>query len=33
MNAQVLASVEREVLAWPGVNKEEFEGGRGQGGY
>ena len=32
MNAQLLASVEREVLAWSGVNKEEFEGGRGQGG-
>jgi hypothetical protein len=33
MNAQLLASVEREVLAWPGVNKEEFAGGRGQGGF
>ena len=33
MNAQILASVEREVLAWPGVNKEEFAGGRGQGGF
>jgi hypothetical protein len=33
MNAQLLASVEREVLAWSGVNKEEFEGGRGQGGF
>ena len=32
MNAQLLASVEREVLAWSGVNKEEFAGGRGQGG-
>ena len=33
MNAQLVASVERVVLAWPGVNKEEFEGGRGQGGF
>jgi len=33
MNAQLMASVEREVLAWPGVNKEVFEGGRGQGGF
>ena len=33
MNDQLLASVEREVLAWDGVNKEEFEGGRGQGGF
>ena len=32
MNTQLLASVEREVLAWSGVNKEEFAGGRGQGG-
>jgi hypothetical protein len=28
MNAQLLASVEREVLAWPEVNKEKFEGRR-----
>jgi hypothetical protein len=33
MNAQLLASVEREVLAWPGVNKEEFEGRSSQGGF
>ncbi|HEX2280590.1 MAG TPA: luciferase family protein [Thermomicrobiales bacterium] len=33
MNDQLLASVEREVLAWPGVNKEEFAGGHGQGGF
>ena len=33
MNVELLASVEREVLAWPGVTKEEFEGGRGEGGF
>jgi hypothetical protein len=33
MNFQLLASVEREVLAWPGVTKEEFAGGRAQGGF
>jgi hypothetical protein len=33
MNVEFLASVEREVLAWPGVTKEEFAGGRGRGGF
>jgi deazaflavin-dependent oxidoreductase (nitroreductase family) len=33
MNVQRLASVEREVLSWPGVSKEEFAGGRGRGGF
>ena len=33
MTDQLLASIEREVLAWPGVTKAEFEGGRGQGGF
>jgi hypothetical protein len=33
MNAEILASVEREILAWPGVSKVSFAGGRGQGGF
>jgi hypothetical protein len=33
MDSQLLAAVERELLAWPGVSKEEFTGGRGQGGF
>jgi hypothetical protein len=33
MSDQLLASIEREVLSWAGVNKEEFEGGRGRGGF
>jgi deazaflavin-dependent oxidoreductase (nitroreductase family) len=33
LNVQLLASVEREVLSWPGVSKEEFAGGRGRGGF
>lgn len=33
MNDQLLASVECEVLTWPGVSEEEFVGGRGQGGF
>jgi hypothetical protein len=32
MNVEFLASVERKVLAWPDVTKEEFSGGRGRGG-
>jgi hypothetical protein len=33
MNAQLLTSIERELLGWPGVSKEEFVGGRGRGGF
>jgi hypothetical protein len=33
LNVQLLASIEGELLAWPGVTKENFEGGRGQGGF
>lgn len=33
MNGQILDSVEREVLTWPGVSKVSFAGGRGQGGF
>jgi hypothetical protein len=33
MNDEPLASVEREVLSWPGVSKERFRGGSGRGGF
>lgn len=33
MNDELLASVEREVLGWPGVVKERHRGGLGQGGF
>jgi hypothetical protein len=33
MNYELLASIEREVLEWPGVNKETHSGGQGQGGF
>jgi Family of unknown function (DUF5519) len=32
MNDEVLASIEREVLDWPGVSKETHRGGQGQRG-
>jgi hypothetical protein len=30
---ELLASIEREVLGWPGVSKETAKGGPGQGGF
>src|SRR5262245_10422902 len=33
MKADLLATLEREVLAWPGVTKETHPGGAGQGGF
>lgn len=33
MNDELLASVEREVLSWPGVSKERFRGGPSRGGF
>ena len=33
MNDELLASIEREVLGWPGVSKETGSGGLGQGGF
>ncbi len=33
MNDELLASIEREVLGWPGVSKETGRGGPGQGGF
>jgi hypothetical protein len=32
MNDELLASIEREVLSWPGVSKETHRGGSGRGG-
>ena len=33
MNDKLLASIEREVLGWPGVSKQAHGGGPGQGGF
>ncbi|MDQ3943421.1 MAG: DUF5519 family protein [Actinomycetota bacterium] len=33
MNDELLASIEREVLGWPGVSKQTHRGGPGQGGF
>ena len=33
MNDELLASIEREVLGWPGVSKETGRGGPGRGGF
>ena len=33
MNDELLASIEREVLGWPGVSKEAGGGGPGQAGF
>ena len=33
MNHELLATIEREVLSWPGVSKETHRGGLGQGGF
>jgi hypothetical protein len=33
MNEDLFRLVEREILAWPGVSKETFAGGRSQGGF
>ena len=33
MNSELLASIEREILGWPGVSKRSHEGGLGQGGF
>jgi Family of unknown function (DUF5519) len=33
MNDELLASIEREVLNWPGVSKASSPGGPGQGGH
>jgi hypothetical protein len=33
MNDELLVSIEREVLGWPGVSKETQKGGPGQGGF
>ncbi len=33
MNKELLEMVEREVLGWPGVNKQTGGGGRGRGGF
>jgi Family of unknown function (DUF5519) len=33
MNDELLASIEREVLNWPGMSRAASPGGRGRGGY
>jgi Family of unknown function (DUF5519) len=33
MNEELLASIEREVLSWPGVTKASSPGGQGRGGF
>jgi hypothetical protein len=33
MDDELLASIEREVLGWPGVSKQTHRGGPGQGGF
>jgi hypothetical protein len=33
MNEELFEQVEREILAWPGVSKVTFAGGRSQGGF
>jgi Luciferase len=33
MNEELLASIEREILGWPGVRKASSPGGAGRGGY
>lgn len=33
MNDELLATIEREVLGWPGVSKETHRGGPGRGGF
>ena len=33
MNEAILEQVERELLAWPGVNMQAHPGGQGQGGF
>ncbi len=33
MNDELLALIGRELLGWPGVSKETYRGGRGQGGF
>ncbi len=33
MKKELLARIEREVLGWPGVVKEEMQGGTGRGGF
>jgi hypothetical protein len=33
MNDELLASIERELLDWPGVSKETHRSGLGQGGF
>ena len=33
MDETISAQVEREILSWPGVSKQEFAGGKSQGGF
>jgi hypothetical protein len=33
MNYELLASIGRELLGWPGVSKKTYRGGRGHGGF
>lgn len=33
MEGELLKVAEREILSWPGVNKEEMSGGTGRGGF
>lgn len=33
MDETISAQIEREILGWPGVHKQAFAGGQGQGGF
>ncbi|MBA3424226.1 MAG: hypothetical protein H0U04_06695, partial [Rubrobacter sp.] len=33
MNEELLEEIEREILSWPGVSREEMSGGSGRGGF
>ena len=33
MDQAIANQIEREILSWPGVSKQTFAGGRGQGGF
>jgi hypothetical protein len=33
MNDDLFGSLDREVLGWPGMTKERYEGGEGRGGF
>jgi len=33
VNEELLEEIEREILSWPGVSREEMSGGSGRGGF